>query len=73
MKRVGVIVCTACCPEIAWAALKISLLVGVLLNLANQGEALLNGGAIDWSRGFLNFLVPYCVSSYSAALNAIRK
>jgi len=39
----------------------------------NQGATVLDGGAVDWSRGFLNFLVPYCVSSYSAALNATRK
>lgn len=63
----------ACRPDIARAALKVSLFVGVLLNLVNQGATVLDGGAVDWSRGFLNFLVPYCVSSYSAALNATRK
>lgn len=64
---------TACRPDIVRAALKVSLFVGVLLNLVNQGETVLEGGVIDWSRGFLNFLVPYCVSSYSAGLNATRK
>lgn len=73
MRRIRTILRAACCPEIAWASLKVSLFVGVLLNLVNQGGALLNGGTIDWGRGILNLLVPYCVSSYSAALNATRK
>lgn len=73
MTRIRAILRTACRPEIAWASLKVSLFVGVLLNLVNQGGALLDGGTIDWGRGILNFLVPYCVASYSAALNAIQE
>ena len=73
MTRMRLLLRTACHPEIAWASLKVSLFVGALLNLVNQGEALLNGGMIDWRRGILNFLVPYCVASYCAAQNAIRK
>lgn len=73
MMRIAVILRTACRADIACAALKVSLFVGVLLNLVNQGATLLDGGTVDWSRGILNFLVPYCVSSYSAALNATRK
>ena len=63
MTRMRLLLRTACHPEIAWASLKVSLFVG----------ALLNGGMIDWRRGILNFLVPYCVASYCAAQNAIRK
>lgn len=73
MKRIGLILRTACRPEIACAALKVSLFVGLLLNLVNQGATVLDGGALDWRRGIMNFLVPYCVSSYSAALNTLRK
>ncbi|AYH43846.1 nitrate/nitrite transporter NrtS [Azoarcus sp. DN11] len=73
MSRPVAVLCAACRPEIASAALKVSLVVGVMLNGVNQGGVLLDGGAIDWGRGLLNFLVPYCVSSYSAALNATRE
>ncbi|MEQ1814695.1 MAG: nitrate/nitrite transporter NrtS [Candidatus Nitrotoga sp.] len=53
-------------------ALKISLVVGSVLNLVNQGESLLHGGTISWLHLILNYLVPYCVASYSAAKNEIE-
>ncbi|MCK9983806.1 MAG: hypothetical protein AzoDbin1_00278 [Azoarcus sp.] len=73
MTRLSNVMRTACRPEIACSALKVSLVVGVMLNLVNQWGAVFGGGPVDWGRGLLNFLVPYCVSSYSAALNATRK
>jgi len=51
---------------------KIALVVGSLLNVINQGERLLNGDTISWFHLFLNFLVPYCVASYSAARNELE-
>lgn len=53
-------------------ALKIALVVGTLLNLVNQGESFLNGATISWWHLWLNYLVPYCVASYSAAKNEIE-
>lgn len=53
------------------SALRVSLVVGCVLNLVNQGEAFLSGGHIAWGHGVLNFLVPYVVSSYSAARNQL--
>jgi len=58
--------------HIVIASLKIALVVGTLLNLVNQGEALLSGGTISLLHFLLNYLVPYCVSSYSAAKNEIE-
>ena len=64
--------------QIAWSrhivinALKVSVVVGSVLNLVNQGENLLHGGTISWLHLLLNYLVPYCVSSYSAAKNEIE-
>jgi len=48
-------------------AIKISLFVGTCLNLINQGSALWHGVGIQWSKVLLNYVVPYLVSSYSAA------
>lgn len=56
---------------IAKNSLKISLVVGSVLNLINQGESLFHGGAISWGHLLLNYFVPYCVASYSAARNEI--
>lgn len=53
-------------------ALKIALGVGTLLNLVNQGEQMLQGSTISWLHLLLNYLVPYCVASYSAAKNEIE-
>lgn len=53
-------------------ALKISVVVGSVLNLVNQGESLLHGGTISWLHLILNYLVPYCVASFSAAKNEIE-
>ncbi|OXX43137.1 MULTISPECIES: nitrate/nitrite transporter NrtS [unclassified Vibrio] len=54
-------------------ALKVSLVVGTLLNLINQGQALFDGAVIAWGQVLLNYLVPYCVSSYSAAKTQLDK
>lgn len=52
-------------------ALRVSLVVGSILNLINQGCALLSGSGVSWPHIFLNYFVPYCVSSYSAAKNEV--
>jgi len=57
--------------NIVRTSLKIALVVGTLLNLINQGESLLHGGKISGFHLLLNYLVPYCVASYSAAKNEI--
>jgi hypothetical protein len=45
--------------------LTISLVVGLLLTLINQGSVILGGDATvaTWVRCGLNFLVPFCVSN----------
>ena len=59
--------------HIVFNALKIALVVGTLLNLINQGDHLLQGEGISWFHLLLNYLVPYCVASYSAAKNEIEQ
>ncbi|MBI2379457.1 MAG: nitrate/nitrite transporter NrtS [Gammaproteobacteria bacterium] len=57
-------------PGILVRSMRISLLVGMVLNLINQGDALLAWHAISWAQVALNFLVPFCVATYSAARQA---
>lgn len=59
--------------RIAINALRIALVVGTVLNLINQGEAIFAGGMISWPHVLLNYLVPYCVASYSAAKNELNR
>jgi hypothetical protein len=47
-------------------ALALALVVGTILNLINQGDALLTGGPVDLPKLLLNYIVPYCVSTYGA-------
>ena len=56
-------------PRININSVYVALVVGTLLNLVNQGEQLLSGVGIEWPRVLLNYVVPFCVASYSAAKN----
>ena len=47
-------------------SLRIALVVGTLLNLINQGDAILGAAQIHWFKLVLTYIVPYLVSTYSA-------
>lgn len=59
--------------RIAAPALKVAIVVGLFLNIINQGVRLMEGDGLNWLQVTLNFLVPYCVASYSAARNELRE
>ena len=54
-------------------SLIVALVVGTVLNLINQGGALITGGRVDWVKFLLNFAVPYCVSTYGAVSYRLGK
>lgn len=54
-------------PDILKNAVRVSLLVGTLLNGVNQGQRLWQGQGLLWGQALLNYLVPFCVSAYSGA------
>ena len=47
-------------------SLMIAALVGTLLNLINQGDALFGAATLNWLKAMLTYIVPYCVSTYGA-------
>lgn len=59
--------------RIAWSALKVSLVVGTVLNVVNNGERLMAQGTVSLWQVAMNFVVPFCVSSYSAARNEAQR
>jgi len=59
--------------RIAWSALKVSLVVGTVLNVVNNGERLMAQGSVSLWQVAMNFVVPFCVSSYSAARNEAQR
>jgi len=44
----------------------VALTVGSVLNLINQGDALIAGRTLDWLKIVLTYLVPYCVNTHGA-------
>ncbi|MCR6496533.1 nitrate/nitrite transporter NrtS [Thermomonas sp. S9] len=62
-----------CSPRILAAAVRVSLVVGTLLNLLNQGGAWWHGQPLDGWRLALNYLVPYLVASHSAVRNELDR
>lgn len=58
-------------PAIRRHAFIIAATVGTALNLVNQLHALLALQNIAWGPLVMNFLVPYCVATYSAVKNEL--
>ena len=56
----------AMAPGVPRRSLAAALVVGTILNLINQGDALFGGKALDWTKLVLTYIVPYCVATYGA-------
>jgi hypothetical protein len=52
--------------------LKVSAVVGTLLNLVNQAPLLIDGTGPSLPGALLNYLIPFCVSVYSGACIDMR-
>lgn len=63
----------ACSARIVLSSLQIAFVVGSLLNLINQSDAIFNEGKLDFSHIVLNYIVPYCVSTFSAVKNELDR
>lgn len=59
-------------PRIAWSALKVSMVVGTVLNVINNGDHFWTNHSVNLWQAALNSVVPFCVSSYSAARNQVQ-
>ena len=45
-------------------AITVMIIVGSVLNLINQGDALFQGAPINFAKLLFTYLVPFCVSTY---------
>src|SRR6266446_2640819 len=60
-------ICGYCVSEgVPRRSFVVALIVGTILNLINQGDALLSGAELDFTKIILTFAVPYCVATYGA-------
>ena len=48
-------------------AIVVMLVVGSVLNLINQGDALFQGAPLNLLKLLLTYAVPFCVATYGAA------
>jgi hypothetical protein len=44
----------------------VALIVGTILNLINQGDAVFGGTSLNLTKLLLTYVVPYCVATYGA-------
>jgi hypothetical protein len=52
--------------------LRMSMVIGSVLNLINQGDALFGDAKLVPGKLLLTYLVPYCVATYSATSVTLR-
>ncbi len=66
-------ICLFCISEgVPKRSMLVAIVVGTVLNLINQGDALLRDGHIDLIKAALTFAVPYCVATYGAVSYRLR-
>jgi hypothetical protein len=53
-------------------SLLVAVVVGTVLNLINQGDALFGAGHVELLKAALTFAVPYCVATYGAVSYRLR-
>lgn len=54
-------------------SLWVALIVGTILNLINQGDALLTLSSINWLKVALTYCVPYAVCTYGAVSSRLAE
>ena len=66
-------ICRYCVSDgIPLRSAAVALVVGTILNLINQGDALLGEGRLNFTKILLTFAVPYCVATYGAVSYRVR-
>lgn len=58
--------------DIVRRSLLVSLVVGTILNLINQHEALFGNRSLHLGKFLLTYLVPYCVATYGAIMALLQ-
>lgn len=56
--------------DIIRQSLLVAAVVGTILNLIHQGHAIADVSEFDLGKFLLTYLVPYCVSTFSAVIAA---
>ncbi len=69
-------ICACCISDgVPRRSLAVALIVGTILNLINQGDALFEAGSVNFTKILLTYAVPYLVATYGAVsyrLNVVQ-
>ena len=60
-------------PPTLYGSLRIALVVGTILNVINQGDAILGAASINWFKIALTYCVPYAVCTYGAVSAQLKR
>jgi hypothetical protein len=66
MSLLGRAICFSLSDGIPLRSGCVALVVGTMLNLINQGDAIFGMAPVNWIKIVLTYLVPYAVSAYGA-------
>jgi hypothetical protein len=66
MSRLLKIVSLSFSEGIPKRSLVVAVVIGSILNLINQGDALIAGAPLNLFKLLLTYVVPYCVATYGA-------
>ncbi len=56
----------ALAPPVVGRSVLVTVIVGSVVNLINQGDVMLIGGSVSYVKLALTYIVPFCVSTYGA-------
>lgn len=73
MKYLRTLLLAARQAHVLKASVRTALVVGIILNVINQWGALWGNADFSLPHFLMNFLVPFLVSSYSAAKNDVAR
>lgn len=58
---------------VPYRSFSVAVVVGTVLNLINQGDAVLGSAPINWLKVVLTYLVPYGVATFGAVSVQLRQ
>jgi hypothetical protein len=66
-------ICVCCVSDgVPRRSFAVALIVGTILNLVNQGDALFGEAGLNISKILLTYIVPYCVATYGAVSSRLH-
>ena len=66
LSKLGLVYHCAVSDGIPKRSFYVAIVVGTVLNLINQGDALFGASPINWTKIVLTYFVPYVVATYGA-------